>query len=416
MNDDIMHKDPNLDGFKKEVEENSSLVSSNEGEFDAQSFYHTGDVKKFETPQDKSEESIYKPKPTETPQEAYNEPAPQRVMEKKPEPIVEENPLMNAYKKVESVGIAENNPLNQYFRRPILSVALPTEGKYYPQGFLKTTVTGELEVFSMTVEDELLLNTPDSLVTGQALFRIIQSCVPGVTDATQLYTPDSNVLLLALRIATYGETSSYEFECPRCRQRYDDKLQEKDGDTKAQEMIDDKTVLLGEQKHKFSVQRLIDVVDIIKNTTINFEETDLQNLEIEIRPSLLKSAEISEQIEFEQNKILQAVKDETSKMTKEEREKLFEESLHSIQDNNRLFILSCVQSITLKDQNISVTNKKHIEEFLDKTDARVIKKISNLIYELDKTGHSRKVSFNCTCCDFEVYDDDYEFDPSHFFA
>lgn len=92
------------------------------------------------------------------------------------------------------------------FRTPSVYITLPSKGQYWPEGSLDIkSPTGELAVQSMTVRDEMSLKTPDALMNGVAVVNVIQSCCPDIKDAWQVPSMDLDTILVAIRIATYGE-------------------------------------------------------------------------------------------------------------------------------------------------------------------------------------------------------------------
>ena len=96
------------------------------------------------------------------------------------------------------------NPLISLMRQPKIYIKLPSQGKFWPEGALDMSPNGEYAVFSMTARDELLLKTPDSLLNGQAIVDVIQNCIPAIHDAWEIPNIDLDVILVALRLATYG--------------------------------------------------------------------------------------------------------------------------------------------------------------------------------------------------------------------
>ena len=99
----------------------------------------------------------------------------------------------------------KQNPLHKYFRQPKIYLRLPSSGNFYPDGALEKTESGEYPVYSMTAKDEIVMKTPDALMNGQATVDIIQSCVPNIKDAWKVPSIDLDAILVAIRIATYGE-------------------------------------------------------------------------------------------------------------------------------------------------------------------------------------------------------------------
>jgi hypothetical protein len=108
-----------------------------------------------------------------------------------------------------------NNPLQQYFRQPKVFLSLPSNGIYNAEG----AITGDpsnLPVFGMTGMDEILLKTPDALLTGESTVRVMQSCCPSITDAWNVSNLDVDALLVAIRIATYGNEMNITHICSSC--------------------------------------------------------------------------------------------------------------------------------------------------------------------------------------------------------
>ena len=62
--------------------------------------------------------------------------------------------------------------------------------------------------------DEIRFKTPDALMNGEGVVEVIQSCVPSIKDAWQVKSYDLDTILIAIRIATYGETMDINFTVP----------------------------------------------------------------------------------------------------------------------------------------------------------------------------------------------------------
>jgi hypothetical protein len=97
------------------------------------------------------------------------------------------------------------NPLTKYFRQPKIYLRLPSKGRYYPAGSLDMPDSGELPVYAMTAKDELMFKTPDALLNGESVVEVIKSCVPNIKDPWKMPSIDSDAILIAIRLATYGE-------------------------------------------------------------------------------------------------------------------------------------------------------------------------------------------------------------------
>lgn len=109
-----------------------------------------------------------------------------------------------------------NNPLKKYFRQPKIYIDLPSKGLYNQPGTLSSDPS-KLPVFGMTGMDEILLRTPDALLNGEATAKVIESCCPSITDGWDLSLLDLDLLLVAIRIATHGNTMTVTHTCSNCK-------------------------------------------------------------------------------------------------------------------------------------------------------------------------------------------------------
>jgi hypothetical protein len=107
------------------------------------------------------------------------------------------------------------NPLQQYFRQPKIYVSLPSRGIFNAPG----TINGDpnqLAVCAMTGMDEVIIKTPDALFTGEASVKLIESCCPNIKNAWDLSILDTELMFVAIRIATYGNNITIANTCGEC--------------------------------------------------------------------------------------------------------------------------------------------------------------------------------------------------------
>jgi hypothetical protein len=83
---------------------------------------------------------------------------------------------------------------------------------------INLAVNQEIAVYPMSALDQILMRTPDALLNGDALLKIVKNCVPDIQNVKQLVEPDINTLLLAIRIASVGPSMELELNCPACQQ------------------------------------------------------------------------------------------------------------------------------------------------------------------------------------------------------
>ena len=112
------------------------------------------------------------------------------------------------------------NPLQQYFRQPKIYVSLPSQGVYYAPGVINGD-PNRLAIFGMTGMDEIMFKTPDALLAGESTARVLASCCPSITDPWQVSIADIDLLLSAIRIATFGNNLSIGHTCSKCNTAHD---------------------------------------------------------------------------------------------------------------------------------------------------------------------------------------------------
>ena len=108
----------------------------------------------------------------------------------------------------------EQNPLRKYFRQPKVYITLPSKGVFYPADAINIPEGNEFPVFAMTAKDELTMKTPDALLNGAATVEIIKSCVPNILNPWKMPSIDLDAVLIAIRVATYGETMEITTKVP----------------------------------------------------------------------------------------------------------------------------------------------------------------------------------------------------------
>ena len=108
-----------------------------------------------------------------------------------------------------------SNPLQQYFRQPKIYIKMPSNGIFNKLGSVQGDVSN-MPVYGMTGMDEIILKTPDALLSGESTVRVIESCCPVIKDAWETRLIDVPAILAAIRIATYGNELPVTSTCPHC--------------------------------------------------------------------------------------------------------------------------------------------------------------------------------------------------------
>ena len=280
-----------------------------------------------------------------------------------------------------------SNPLNKYFRQPSIYVALPSGGSYPPH-VVQQSQSGEIGIQPMTAKDEIRFKTPDALMNGQGVVDVIQSCVPQIKDAWQIKSYDLDTLLIAIRIATYGETMDFTFTVP------------------------------GANEQVTHSQNLPAILDQIRNTVIESEITLEDGLKISIRPLTYKDMTTASQQTFQQQKMYSAVQD--SELPDDDKAKRFNESFKALTELNTTILLKNISGITMQD-GTAVNDPAQIKEFMENANAKLIKEIETKMIALRSQGAVKPLKLKATeeqikKCAPATYEVPITFDTANFFV
>ena len=244
------------------------------------------------------------------------------------------------------------NPLNKYFRQAAIYVSLPS-GTNYPPEVISTPQTGELGVMPMTAKDEIRFKTPDALMNGQGVVDVIQSCCPEIKDAWQIKSYDLDTILIAIRIATYGETMEINFNVP------------------------------GANENVSHTINLPSILDQIKNTKVDTEFTLEDGLKIKMRPLTYKDMTSTSLQTFQQQKMYSAVQD--SELPDEDKAKRFNDAFKQLTELNASILLKNISAVVMTD-GTEITDHAHIKEFVENANAVLVKEIEDKVADLRGQG------------------------------
>src|SRR6056300_491947 len=280
-----------------------------------------------------------------------------------------------------------SNPLNKYFRQPAIYVSLPS-GTAYPPHVVTPAQTGELGVMPMTAKDEIRFKTPDALMNGQGVVDVIQSCVPDIKDAWQIKSYDLDTILVAIRIATYGETMEINFNVP------------------------------GANENVSHTINLPGILDQLRSTPVESEMILKDGLKITVRPLTYKDMTDTSLQTFQQQKMYSAIQD--SQLSDEEKAKRFNDAFKTLTDLNTSILLKNIESIIMADGTI-ITDPVHIKEFADNANTTVIKELENHLTDLRTQGAVKPLRMKATEEQIKLgapatYNVPITFDSSNFFV
>ena len=241
------------------------------------------------------------------------------------------------------------NPLQKYYRQPAIYIKLPSGGRYYAKEVFTPTETGEIPILPMTVKDELAFKTPDALINGQSTVDVIKSCVPNFLDPWKMVNYDTDAVLLAIRIATYGETMDVNYRVP---------------------------VTNEEQSHTINLPALLE--DLGKAEIVD-ETTTSTNFKIQIEPLTYKTLTKIQIARFEQQKMYGTI--DNSQMSDEAKQTAFAKSFETLNMVNFSLLVDSIKSITTPEGN-TVVDRAQIVEFCNNADAKTVTEIQAKLSDL----------------------------------
>lgn len=282
----------------------------------------------------------------------------------------------------------QQNPLKKFFRQPKIYLRLPSHGRWYPPGSLTMPESGELPVYAMTAKDEITMKTPDALINGQATVDVIQSCIPDIKNAWMVPSIDIDAILVAIRLATYGEKLAVTGRVPLV-------------DLERDYEVDLRTVL----------------GDLLSN---EFESVCLfgnNELAVHLRPLNYKEFTANALKTFEEQKVLRIVNDEN--ISDEQKLEAFNKSFKKLTEMTVTMITSSVEKIETNED--SVNNPKFIKEFIENADKEFYQGIADHLEKERAKFNLKPITVKSLPQDIEegapeTFEINISFDQSNFFA
>ena len=241
------------------------------------------------------------------------------------------------------------NPLKQFFRQPAIYMRLPSGGQFWPPGSLEIPPNGEVAVYPMTALDEISYRTPDALFNGAATISVIESCIPAIKDGWKIPSVDLNSVLVAIRIASFGDKMELKSQCPQC-----------------------------ETENEFELD--LNVVMSTVNPGDYSEALQHGDIQIFFKPIGYDAQNKINLMQFEQQKMMQMITD--SDLPEEEKTKKFNETLKAI---TQITVVAIQSSIgVIRTPQAMVTEPEFIAEFLSNCDRALFTKIKDKVIEIQE--------------------------------
>jgi hypothetical protein len=202
-----------------------------------------------------------------------------------------------------------------------------------------------------------MLKIPDAVISGQAVVDVIQHCMPNIKNAWEIPSIDLDVILIAIRLATYGEKMTTPIT-----------LNEDD-----------------EMEYIIDLRNVMD--SLMANITWDPTVPITEDLTVYVRPMNYKKISESAVQTFETQKMLQIANSET--MSDVDKIKAFKESFNKLTD---VTIGIVENSIFRIDSSSGQTdNPKHIKEFIENADKEIFNKIQDHLNKLKDINAIRPI-------------------------
>ncbi len=274
-------------------------------------------------------------------------------------------------------------------RQPKIYIRLPSGGEYWPAGSLAISETGDYPVYSMTAKDELMLKVPDAVMSGQAVVDVIQHCVPNIKNAWNIPSIDLDVILIGIRLATYGEQM---------------------------------TAPLTFNDSEYEMDYVVDLRNVMDSLMSNITWDPIvpisNDLTVYVKPMNYKHISESAVQTFETQKIFQIANNE--KMSEDEKIRIFKESFNKLTE---VTIGIVEKSIFKIDSSAGSTdNPKFIKEFIENADKEIFNTIQNHLEKLREQNSLKPIVIQVTDdmrkagVTGETVEIPLVFDPATFFA
>ena len=273
------------------------------------------------------------------------------------------------------------NPLNKYLRQPEIYVKLPSNGKYWPPGSLEMPISGELPVLPMSTRDEIMVNTPDALLNGEAVVNMIQSCIPNIRNAWAMPSVDLDTVLIAIRIASYGEKMEYTSTCPKCE---------------------------NSDNYEIDLRQFLDMPVDLQGYENAF---DYKGITVSLRPLDYNSVNQQNLEQFEQQRLMTMVNDTTiDEATKQQR---FQEIFNILTTYTIQNVVGSIEKLTTPE-GITVIDPMHLKDFVENSERIFFQTLKDKLLDIKNKFPEKTVSTVCDTCSNE-YTIPFTFDQSNFF-
>jgi hypothetical protein len=274
------------------------------------------------------------------------------------------------------------NPLLAHFRQPAIYYKLPSLGAFWPTNSIDLPTNSDIPIYPMTAKDEITLRTPDALLNGQGVIDVIHSCCPNIKNAWNMPSVDVDALLIAIRIASYGNAMTMDTKCPHCNE---------------------------ENTYEADLSQLLDgIICPDYNELVKFH-----NIQIKLKPQEYSSINATNQINYEQQRVLNTLGQEG--IDDETRLAEYKKHMQRIVDLNVKILVDSTEYIEILDSHTRVSNTDHVQEYYQNCEAEICKIVRARLDKIGQEGAIPPMPAECQSCN-TGYNVPLIFDYANFFG
>jgi len=275
----------------------------------------------------------------------------------------------------------DQNPLTKYYRQPALYLKLPSEGKFWPLGSIEMPPNGEIPVLPMSGKDDLAMRNADGLMNGATTVAVIQSCCPNIKDAWQTPSVDLDALLIAIRMASYGNTMDFDTKCANCKE---------------------------------DLTYTADLGNILAQIqSPDFEQAkEINGLLICFRPNSYLDFNQTNQEKYVQQRTVKMLQD--SNLSDEEKMEKVKQAVFEITERTVERVSAFIDYIITPDE-VKVTDRDYIKQFVMNADQNTYNAIRDSVFDYNKQYTIKPMDIQCSACGHNDTRQ-FQFEPANFFG
>jgi len=276
-----------------------------------------------------------------------------------------------------------SNPLKQFFRKPGIWIKLPSQGKFYESKPADLNDMGEIPVYPLTAKDELLLKNADSLLNGNAITQLVNSCAPSIKDPVNMPSIDLDAILVAIKRCTYGENMDVTTQCD----------------------CEDKTT----NEVSVNLNHLISGISVIDEIPPIEHESGVK---IYTKPITVSHLLKLNWVQYEQIRNLQLA--EQQNLPEKEKMNMLSKSYDALTTESINVVCGSIDTVLLPDGTM-VKDRAMIEEWVKDLSKPEYSKLEATIMNTNSKGISKEFNVQCQKCS-KVYKSTIDLNPTTFFA